>query len=159
MKTRGQVFHCHISTKICKARRDFLSDGEAVALADAGGLALYREMVKLLAAVGSMNIEAVHALGDKLARANNAAAYETFARMLSDWLSNLVRGTAGGAPIEEIVPGEAEAAAFGGAARLAQNLAAWEKVNRLLAQADSANLDRKQAVVSAFLTLQAAVKP
>ncbi len=136
------------------------SIGEAVALADAGGLALYREMVKLLGDIGSLNIEAVHTLGDKLARANNAAAFETFSRMLSDWLSKLVRNTAGGAPVEEIVPGESEAAtAFGGAARLAQNLAAWEKVSRLLAQADSANLDRKQVVVSAFLALQAAVRP
>jgi len=136
------------------------SIGEAVALADAGGVALYREMIKLLGDIGTMNIEAVHALGDKLARANNAAAFQTFARMLSDWLSGLVRNTAGGASILEIVPGEAEAAAaFGGAARQAQNLAAWEKVSRLLAQADSANLDRKQVVISTFLTLQAAVKP
>ncbi len=134
--------------------------GEAIALADAGGLALYREMVKLLGSIGALNIEAVHALGDRLARAGNAAAFETFARMLSDWLSKLVRDTAGGAQIEEIVPGEAEAAAaFGGTARLAQILAVWEKVSRLLAQADSANLDRKQVVVSAFLTLQAAVRP
>ena len=117
-------------------------------------------MVKLLGDIGSLNIEAVHTLGDKLARANNAAAFETFSRMLSDWLSKLVRNTAGGAPVEEIVPGESEAAtAFGGAARLAQNLAAWEKVSRLLAQADSTNLDRKQVVVSAFLALQAAVRP
>ena len=136
------------------------SIGEAVALADAGGLALYREMIKLLGAIGTVNIEAVHALGDKLARANNAAAFDTFARMLSDWLSDLIRNTAAGAPISEIVLGEAEAAAaFGGAARQPQNLAVWEKVNRLLAQADSANLDRKQVVVSAFLALQAAVKP
>ena len=136
------------------------SIGEAVALAEAGGMALYREMVKLLGSLGGMNIEAVHALGDRLARAGNAAAFETFSRMLSDWLSKLVRDTASDTPLEEIVPGEAEAAAqFGGKARLAQNMAVWEKVSRLLAQADSANLDRKQVVISAFLTLQAAVKP
>ena len=136
------------------------SVGEAVALSEAGGLALYREMVKLLGTITALNIEAVHALGDRLARAGNGPAFETFTRMLSDWLSKLVRSTASGLQLEEIVPGEAEAAAqFGGAARLAQNLAVWEKVNRLLAQADSANLDRKQVVVSAFLSLQAAVKP
>lgn len=136
------------------------SIGEAVALAEAGGMTLYREMVKLLGSLGAMKIEAVHALGDRLARAGNAAAYETFSRMLSDWLSKLVRGTASDTPLEEIVPGEAAVAAqFGGKAHLAQNMAVWEKVSRLLIQADSANLDRKQVVVSAFLTLQAAVKP
>ena len=136
------------------------SIGAAVALSEAGGLAMYREMVNLLSDIKSLNIEALHALGDRLARTGNGAAYETFSRMLSDWLSKLVRSTAGGIQIEEIVPGEGEAAAqFGGTARLAQNLAVWEKVSRLLDQADSANLDRKQVVVSAFLALQAAVRP
>ena len=37
----------------------------------------------LLGALGNMNIEAVHALGDKLARANNAAAFQTFALTLA----------------------------------------------------------------------------
>ena len=135
------------------------SVGEAVALAEAGGLALYREMVKLLGNIGSLNIEAVHSLADRLERGNNGQAFETFSRMLSSWLSKLIRYTACGMQIEEIVPGEAEAAAqFGGALRLAQNLLVWEKVTRLLEQADSFNFDRKQVVVNAFLTLQASVK-
>ncbi|NKB56874.1 MAG: DNA polymerase III subunit delta' [Alphaproteobacteria bacterium] len=136
------------------------SIGEATALADAGGLALYQEMVQLLGSVRALDVATVHALGDRLARAGNTAAFETFARMLADWLSRLVRDTASGAAVKEIIPGEAQAAAeFGGQARLAQTMAVWEKVSRLLAQAQSANLDRKQVVVSAFLSLQAAVQP
>jgi DNA polymerase-3 subunit delta' len=135
------------------------SIGEAISLADAGGLALYREMMKLLGSVATLDIAAVHALGDKLARAGNIAAFEIFARMLSDWLQRLVRNTASGAVQDEIVPGETDAmAAFGGAACLAQNLAVWEKVSGLLSSAERVNLDRKQVVVSAFLTLQAAVQ-
>lgn len=136
------------------------SIGNALSLADAGGLALYREMMKLLASIASLDIAAVHALGDKLARAGNTAAFETFSRMLTDWLQRLVRNAASGESQAELVPGEAEAmAAFGGAARLAQNLAVWEKVSRLLSSAERVNLDRKQVVVSAFLSLQAAVQP
>lgn len=136
------------------------SIGSAVALSEAGGLALYTEMVNLLINISSLNIDALHALGDRLARTGNSTAYETFSRMLSDWLSKLVRSLASGLQIEEIVPGEVEAVAqFGGTARLAQNLAVWEKISHLLAQAESANLDRKQVVVSAFLALQAAVRP
>jgi len=135
------------------------SVGEAVALAEAGGLVFYREMVKILGNIGSLNIEAVHSLGDRLARDNNSKAFETFTRMLSDWLSKVVRNAACGIPIEEFVPGETEAAAqFGGALCLAQNLLVWEKVTRLLNQADSSNFDRKQVVVNAFLTMQASVK-
>ncbi len=136
------------------------SVGEAIALADAGGLALYREMMKLLGSLATLDLAAVHTFGDKLARAGNAAAFETFSRMLSDWLQRLVRSAACGDTQEVVVPGEAEAiAAFGGAGRLAQNLAVWEKVSRLLSSAERANLDRKQVVVSAFLSMQAAVQP
>lgn len=136
------------------------SIGEAIALADAGGLALYQEMVQLLGSLTTLDISTLHALGDRFARAGNGAAFDTFARMLSDWLSRLVRNTACGTVVEEIIPGEARAAAvFGGEPRLAQTLAVWEKVSRLLAQAQSANLDKKQVVVSAFLSLQATVQP
>jgi DNA polymerase-3 subunit delta' len=38
---------------------------------------------------------------------------------------------------------------------LAQWLGLWEKISRLLASAEKANLDRKQVVVTAFLELEA----
>jgi DNA polymerase-3 subunit delta' len=38
---------------------------------------------------------------------------------------------------------------------LAQWLSLWEKLGRLFAKAESANLDRKQVVVTAFLQLEA----
>ena len=42
-------------------------------------------------------------------------------------------------------------------ANLAQITEVWEKVSRLFSQADHANLDRKQVLISVFLTLQATV--
>ena len=133
------------------------SIGDAVAFADAGGLALYHEMIELLAGLKSLDIAGVHALGDRLNRANAAEAYQTFTRMLEDWLSRLARTMARGAAPTEFSPGEnAAVAAFGG--RLAQTSAVWEQVSRLFAQAERANLDRKQVVINAFLTLQMAVQ-
>jgi DNA polymerase-3 subunit delta' len=37
---------------------------------------------------------------------------------------------------------------------LAQWLGLWEKISRLFARTEAANLDRKQAVLSAFLDLE-----
>jgi len=61
--------------------------------------------------------------------------------------------------VPEIVNGESETArrlwARGG---LANWLEVWEKVTRLFSQADRANLDRKQVVISAFIMLEAAAR-
>jgi len=137
------------------------SIGDALALADAGGLDLYREMIALLGALPSLDFAAIHALGDRLARTTaEGNAFSTFTRMLENWLSRLVRDAARGADAAEFVPGEgAAAAALRERADLAQCLSVWEKIAALFAQAERANLDRKQVVVSAFLILQAATRP
>ncbi len=61
--------------------------------------------------------------------------------------------------VSGIVDGESEAARkLLGRAGLAKALAVWENVSRLFSQAGSANLDRKQVVVSAFLALEEAAR-
>jgi len=132
--------------------------GDAVAFADAGGLALYHELIGLLAGLKSLDIAGVHALGDRLNRANATDTYRMFTRMLEDWISRLARTMARGVAPAGIAPGESAAIAlFGG--RLAQTSEVWEKVSRLFAQAERVNLDRKQVVINAFLALQTAVQP
>jgi DNA polymerase-3 subunit delta' len=136
------------------------SIGDALAYAEAGGLDLYRDMVGLLGGLRELDIARVHALGDRLARTNAEDAYQTFGHLLSDWLSRLIRMRARGQTMPELVPGEGSAvASFAAQHNLAQILEVWEKVSRLLEQADRANLDRKQVLVSVFLALQAGVQP
>jgi DNA polymerase-3 subunit delta' len=73
---------------------------------------------------------------------------------MNRWLARLVIAGARRESAPEVVPGEAAVmAALLRRAPLEQWLEVWEKVTRLLDQVDSANLDPKQAVVSAFLTL------
>ena len=113
------------------------SIGDAIDLAEAGGLDLYR---------------------DRLNRANAAEAFGTFGRLLQDWLSRYVRERAQGRLPPDIVDGERDAfAAMTAQANLAQIMEVWEKVSRLFSQADHANLDRKQVLISVFLALQATV--
>ena len=135
------------------------SVGEALALAEAGGLELYREMVRLFAQLDRLDIKAVHALGTRLGRAGADESFRTLARLVDRWLAAMLLGQARGSVAPEIVEGEGETArrlwARGG---LANWLEVWEKVTRLFSQADSANLDRKQVVISAFLTMEAAAR-
>jgi DNA polymerase-3 subunit delta' len=140
------------------------SIGEALALAEAGGLELYREMVGLFAQLDRLDIKAIHGLGTRMGRAGAEESFRTLAGLVDRWLSGMLldhargsRASDPGAP--EIVDGEGETArrlwARGG---LANWLEVWEKVARLFSQAERANLDRKQVVISAFLMLEAAVR-
>ena len=135
------------------------SIGEALALAEAGGLELYREMVGLFARLDRLDIKAVHGLGAKLARPGAEESFQMLARLVDRWLAGMMLGQSRGAPPPDVVEGEGEAArrlwARGG---LANWLEVWEKVTRLFSQANRANLDRKQVVISAFLMLEAAAR-
>ena len=130
------------------------SIGRALALAAEGGFELYGELLKLIGAFPKLNLVAVHAFGDKLARTGADQSYRTATELLVWWLARLVRAGAAHEKPTEIMAGEGRlierlTAAHG----LDRWLEVWEKVARLFATAHSANLDRKQAVLSAFLAL------
>ncbi len=135
------------------------SIGEALALAEAGGLELYREMVGLFAQLDRLDIKAVHGLGTRMGRAGAEESFRTLAGLVDRWLAGMLLGQARGAMRPEIVDGEGETArrlwSRGG---LANWLGVWEKVIRLFSQAERANLDRKQVVISAFLMLETAAR-
>jgi DNA polymerase-3 subunit delta' len=134
------------------------SVGRAVHLADGGGLALYRDIVDLLAALPRLDIAALHAFGDRLTRDPDGALYETATDLLVWWLARLTRALARGTLPGEVVPGEAALMARLAASRgLDRWVEVWEKTHRLFARADTANLDRKQVFINALLTLEAAI--
>jgi DNA polymerase-3 subunit delta' len=135
------------------------SIGRALRLADEGGVALYREMVGLLSRLPDLDTGAVHAFGDKLARPNGIAAYNLFGELLRWWLARMVRSGAAGAAEPEIVTGEQGLMRRLAAVRsLDQWVEVWEKIADLFTRAASVNLDRKQTVLSALLTLQASAR-
>ena len=133
------------------------SIGRAMALADAGGLDLYRELVGLLGTLPRLDIAAAHAFGDKLTRKQDDGLYETATDLLVWWLARFARSLAHGAWPAEVVAGEAALMTrLANARGLERWLEVWEKVQRLFARAESANLDRKQVVLNALATLEAA---
>jgi DNA polymerase-3 subunit delta' len=130
------------------------SPGRALELLERGGLEVYRDMLGLLRDAPRIDADALHQLGDRLARASGQEAYETFTGLYGWWLARLIRAGARGEPIPEAVPGErAIGQALLDRAGLDRLVAVWENSTHLFAQADGLNLDRKQAVLSAFLAL------
>lgn len=134
------------------------SAGRAIALADAGGAALYGEMIALVADLPRLDIGRLNAYIDRLARPAAEPAYRAVSDLLRRWLAALVKA-GGETPPADAVPGEGE-----GIGRLAsrlgldRRLALWDKVCFLLDRADSANLDRRQVLLSAFLAIETAAR-
>jgi DNA polymerase-3 subunit delta' len=132
------------------------SVGRALELAETGGLELYRELVELVGGLPHLDVPRVHALGDRLTRGGDGTAFRTALELLAWWLARTIRAAAEGRTPPEAVPGEAAATRLVDPRALARWLALWEKIARLPAQVEGANLDRKQAVITAFLDFEAA---
>ena len=133
------------------------SIGKALAINDAGGLKFYREFVRILGTLPKLDVPAVHALGDKLARNNANEDFLTFIGLVERWLTGMIRYAATGLPIMETVPGEKTIVQIMvGTARLEDWLTVWDKVNHLLSRAINTNLERKQVIIGIFFMLASA---
>jgi DNA polymerase-3 subunit delta' len=131
------------------------SIGRALALADHGGLDLYRELIELLGTLPRLDVARLHRLAEKWGQGRDPEAFRTGMELLIWWLGRFIRAGSTGRPAPEVVAGEGALAARLLAGRpLAQWLGLWEKISRLFARTEAANLDRKQAVLSAFLDLE-----
>ena len=140
------------------------SPGRALRLDDAGGLALYGDMVGLLdggAGRGGLDVAALHGLAERVARPNAREAYATLMDLLSQWLVRLVRhGATGGATADyAVIEGEgAVIESLLARASLEQWIGVWEKIGRLTVDVERVNLDRKQVVITAFSALEATAR-
>ena len=135
------------------------SIGRALALSDETGLTLCREVGELLQSLPALDVMALHAQADRFGRATGSDAFRTAGELVGDWLARLVRAAATGEPPAERMPGEgAHMRRLLGAARLDQWVALWEKVTRLIAGADEADLDRRQLWISALLAIEGQVR-
>jgi DNA polymerase-3 subunit delta' len=132
------------------------SIGRALDLADAGGLGLYQSLVALLAELPRLDIPALHHLADRIAGTDAEAVFATLTELLVDFLARLVAGAAEGRP-RAVLPVEAELLRrLGSQTRLDRWIEVWENLRALFGRADAVNLDRRQVVLDAFFTLEAA---
>jgi DNA polymerase-3 subunit delta' len=139
------------------------SPGRALDLAEAGGVALFRDLIGLLDPLPELDAVRLHALADRFAPAAGEGAWRSFTGLLTWWIDRSIRAAAlhgnnGEGDDDEIVPGEA---ALG--RRLTQTgIAPWLEVRdtilRQAERADAVNLDRKQVTLNAFFGLAAAAR-
>ena len=141
------------------------SIGRALELAGAGSLALYREMVEVLATLPDLDMPRLHGFAERFARRGEEANadWRSLNYLFDGWLKGLARAAALGPESDRnaapVVPSEhGLQARLLEAASLDRWMEAWEKVAHLLSRADAVNLDRKQTVLGSFLALQSAMR-
>jgi DNA polymerase-3 subunit delta' len=135
------------------------SVGRAARLVEGDGLDLYRWILGLLAGLPRLDLLETHRLAERLGGFTAEPAWRMASELLDGWLMRLVGAMARGRPAVEAVGGEGEVLARCAAlAGLDRWVEVWEKTHRLLASVDEASLDRRQIVLQAFLSLQAATK-
>ena len=135
------------------------SIGRALALSEAGGLDLYRKLMAVLATLPRLDLKAAMAFADSVTRKGEDDAWDTATGLLVWWLARLVRGLAEGRQPADIAGGEGAVVARLAALQpgLDRWLEVWEKAAQLFARADAANLDRKQVMLNALLSIEAAL--
>ena len=117
------------------------SIGRAVELAGSGGVELYETMTAMLARRSGLDLLALHGFADRLARADAEESYRAVEELLRHYMA------------QQAVEA-ARACRPGDAARWAR---VREKIGDEFARTDGLNLDRKQAILNAFFSLDAAV--
>lgn len=139
--------------------------GYALALAEQGGLQMFRDLIALCETLPDLDIPKAHALAERFGGPGGAGPFEVFQALFNWWLARLVRIGGAQAPAHageplDLVPGEAALIArLGAAANLDRWLELWEKTGRLFDRGDALNLDRRQAVLNSLLALRTTVRP
>jgi len=128
------------------------SIGKAQGLAAEGGLELYREMVSLLNGLPRLDIPALHAFADKVAKGEDS--FRTVTDLLLWWIVQAATRSAGQGGGEAVVGEAALQCRLVAAAGLEPWVQLWEKTQNLFGRADAVNLDRKQVLLNAFSALE-----
>jgi len=145
------------------ARLAVLSDGSigrALGLVEEGGLDLYNELLALLHTLPQLNVQALHALADKVSRTGADDAFQTATSLLRWWLERMILTAAGKTPATSDTNDEEALfmAGLASQANLDRWFLVWEKINHLVARTNGLNLDKKQVILDAFLGLESTVR-
>ena len=131
------------------------SIGRALALVEGEGLALYRQMIALLAAAPGFDVAALHSFADRVG--GDEEKSRTVEALFLRWLATAAGR--GGKVVAEAVAGEA---ALGerlvAAAGLDRWLDLWDRTVKGFERAEAVNLDRKQVLLNAFLAVERAIR-
>jgi DNA polymerase-3 subunit delta' len=129
--------------------------GRALKLHRDNGLALYKDLLKIISTLPALDVEAAHSFAEKNAKYGEEEKYETIREILTGWCGRLARLEARGQAVTDVFPGDAEIFR-----QIMDNypprhfMNTWDKLSQLFTQAENYNLDKKQVLLSACLMLQ-----
>jgi len=127
------------------------SIGRALTLAGEGGIEIGREIDALLAALPRIDPEKLHRFADSVSRQGADQAWRTASSLLRWRLSRAIGEAARGRTTEL-------SRRLVALAPLDRWIEVWDKVSRLVAQADGLHLDRKQVILGAFFAMERAAR-
>lgn len=133
------------------------SIGRARELAETGGLRFYQEMIALLRSLPHLDGAALYEFIDHATK--NDDSFTVACEVLIGWLARTV--AAGGREVlpAEVIPGEnGLMRVLLAAAPLARWVEVWDKITRLAERTTAINLDPKQVLLTAFLSLERVAK-
>lgn len=136
------------------------SIGTALAMAEAGAAQVQGQLQKLFLSLPALDALALHRLLDQALKQGDDG-FAVLNELVRWWLGRLVRAAADAGDGPGAGDGAAQPAALAkvaAAAPLDRWLEVWDKTTRLLAVTDSANLDRKQVLLSIFLDIEATLR-
>lgn len=136
------------------------SIGRAVELSEQGGLSLFQIVISLFANPTALSLEKIHGLAETFARKDAKESYVVFRNLTGWWLERMIRVLATQAQPQPIILEEEQA--FHACSQVA-GVAKWMDIRQNLMELlwkteNPSNLDRRQVVVSAFLSLETALQ-
>jgi DNA polymerase-3 subunit delta' len=137
------------------------SVGRAIELEARGGVELYGELLALLGKLPKLDAPALHTFSERMARrgadsAEDAAAgFRTTIELLSGWIGRLAKFAATNTMPTGWEPEKPLLSRLGQRGPLPW-LAAEDRVKRLGSATEGVNLDRRQALIAAFLAIEQA---
>jgi DNA polymerase-3 subunit delta' len=133
------------------------SIGQAITMADAGGVAVYQQMIDVLADAPNFDVSRLYKLADDWARKprdGKMAVFDMASTLLLDWLAQVIRAAAGGPPLRPIIEQEtAIAARLLGHHSVDTWLDRHADVSQLFRRGKAVNMDKKQMILSAFFKM------
>ena len=135
------------------------SIGRALELADSGGLALYRGLVEILSHLPRLDIRRLHTLIDTVVSAEGEGPYRALAELLPQCLGRIAAGGVRRHPsAAPVIAGEGEAMRRLGGADAARWASLRHEIEENFVAVRELNLDRKQAMLSAFFAIAEAAR-
>jgi DNA polymerase III subunit delta' len=132
------------------------SIGRALAILEAGGVELYRDLATLLLALPRLDAGALHRQAERLARSGGEESYRLAAELLLGWLNRTIKlAAAGEGAGPEFVKGERAAMErLGRSTQVARWIELAEEMRREFTLVEAVNLDRRQVWISSLLGIQ-----